>query len=369
MDLNPLPIEDFAALPSPGLVVCPERVEANLRRMIERVGGPERVGRLRPHLKTHKMAEVTRMQVEAGVTKAKAATTAEAEMAAGAGVVDVLLAHQPVGPKVEELARLVAAFPEVSFAAVVDDADAVEVLAERLGSAEKPFRLFIDVDCGMGRTGVPFGEKSDHLRSRIESASGVTFEGLHLYDGHLHSPNPEQRFRGASRIISLAREYLETRGPAVVVGGGSPTFGTWASETDWECSPGTTLFWDVGYGAAFPDLDFHIAAALVTRVISKPGPDRLTFDLGHKSVAAERPLKTRALLPDFPDAVFVGQSEEHLVVETAAAANVPVGAAFQALPFHVCPTVSLHDYATILRHGKPTGETWPVTSRRRRLLS
>ena len=369
MDLNPLPIEDFSALPSPGLVVCPERVKANLCRMIDKVGGHDGVGRLRPHLKTHKMAEVTRMQVEAGITKAKVATTAEAEMAAGAGVADILLAHQPVGPKVDELARLAAAFPEVSFAAVTDDADSAQALAERLGSTEKPFRLFIDVDCGMGRTGVPFGEKLDLLRTCIESTPGVTFAGIHLYDGHLHSPNPEQRFRGVAHVASLALKHLEARGPAVVVVGGSPTFGTWASETDWECSPGTTLFWDVGYGAAFPDLDFQIAAALVTRVVSKPGSDRLTFDLGYKAVAAEKTLKTRVLLPDFPDAVFVGQSEEHLVVETAAAANVCVGDAFQALPFHVCPTVALHDYASILRHGKPSGEIWPVTSRRRRLLT
>ena len=101
-------IENVAEVDSPALVVYPDRVADNIRRMIAIAGGPVR---LRPHIKTHKMSAIVRMQVEAGIDKCKCAMLAEAEMAAGAGATDVLLAHQPVGPKVAKLAALARRFP------------------------------------------------------------------------------------------------------------------------------------------------------------------------------------------------------------------------------------------------------------------
>src|SRR5947207_2782744 len=82
--------------------------------------------------------------------------------------------------------------------------------------------------------------------------------------------------------------------------GGSPTFPIHASHTDRECSPGTTVLWDFGYGDKYPDLAFQPAAVLLTRVISKPGPDRLCLDLGHKAVAPEMP-HPRVRLLELPD--------------------------------------------------------------------
>src|SRR4026208_2429923 len=82
-------------VPSPALLVYPDRVEQNIRGMIEIAGG---VARLRPHMKTNKLPEVVRMQIDQGITRFKCATIAEAEMAAVSGAPDVLLASQPVGP-------------------------------------------------------------------------------------------------------------------------------------------------------------------------------------------------------------------------------------------------------------------------------
>jgi D-serine deaminase-like pyridoxal phosphate-dependent protein len=150
-----------------------------------------------------------------------------------------------------------------------------------------------------------------------------------------------------------------------VVGGGSPTFGIWAGKTNWECSPGTTLFWDCGYGEKFPDLRYEVAAGLITRVISKPGINRLCLDLGHKSVAAEMPLALRCLFPEIPEAIFCSHSEEHLVIEVPDASIYQIGDTFTAIPRHICPTVALHAFATIVENGVPTGETWKVVARDR----
>src|SRR6185369_17218988 len=117
-------VQDVA---SPALLVYPERVEANIRRMIQIAGGTER---LRTHVKTHKLAEVVRMQMAHGIAKFKCATIAEAEMTARCGAADVLLAYQPVGPAVGRLIQLAKTFPRTKFSTIADDAEALRNLSD-----------------------------------------------------------------------------------------------------------------------------------------------------------------------------------------------------------------------------------------------
>src|SRR5690606_20713733 len=103
------------------------------------------------------------------------------------------------------------------------------------------------------------------------------------------------------------------------------------------CSPGTCVFWDAGYAVHLPDLQFEQAAWLLTRIISKPGANRLCLDLGHKSVAAENPIENRVRFPEIPRARFISQSEEHLVIETDEATQWKVGDTILGIPWHICP--------------------------------
>ena len=151
----------------------------------------------------------------------------------------------------------------------------------------------------------------------------------------------------------------------LLVAGGSPTFPFHARETDRQCSPGTTVLWDFGYGDKFLDLPFLPAAVLLTRVISKPGPNRLCLDLGHKAVAAENP-HPRVRFLELPDAPAISQSEEHLVIETPRAAEFAVGDTLHGIPRHICPTVALYSEATLVRAGAAV-ERWPIAARARRL--
>jgi D-serine deaminase-like pyridoxal phosphate-dependent protein len=144
-------VDDVA---SPALLVYPDRVEENIRRMIQIAGG---VDRLRPHMKTNKLPEVIRMQMAQGIMKYKCATIAEAEVAAACAVPDVLLAYQPVGPNVQRLVQLVKKFPATRFSALVDDAGAIEALSRAASAAGVTLDLFVDLDCGMHRTGIAPG--------------------------------------------------------------------------------------------------------------------------------------------------------------------------------------------------------------------
>src|SRR5580692_371114 len=114
-------IDNIDELDTPALVVYPERVGQNIARAVAMVGD---AGRLRPHVKTHKSPAVTRLMLDAGIRRFKCATIAEAEMLAVAGAPDVLLAYQPVGPKVGRLLNLIEKFPATSFACLIDHPDA-----------------------------------------------------------------------------------------------------------------------------------------------------------------------------------------------------------------------------------------------------
>ena len=150
-----------------------------------------------------------------------------------------------------------------------------------------------------------------------------------------------------------------------IIAGGSPTFPIHARRSGVELSPGTTVFWDAGYGTKLPDLPFEPAAFLITRVVSRPAPDCLCLDLGHKAVSAEM-APPRAVFPSLPDAEAVSHSEEHLVIRTARAAEFQIGDVLYAIPWHVCPTVALHQEAWLVREGKAV-ERWTVEARARRI--
>lgn len=367
MNLDWATVENADEVPSPALLVYPDRVEENLRRMVATVGD---VGRLRPHIKTHKMPQLVAKQVALGITKCKCATIAEAEMAATAGVPDVLLAGQITGPNIGRFIALGKAFPATRFSVIGDDARALENVSAAAVAAGVKVGMLLDLDVGQHRTGIAPGREAAGLYRRIASMPGLVPGGLHAYDGHLHQTDVAARNGGAeiaaAQTLAL-RDELRREGlpvPRMVVGG-SPTFPVHARHPEFECSPGTTLLWDAGYATNLPDLDFINAAVLLTRVISRPMADRICLDLGHKAVASEMP-HPRVIFPALPDAKAVGHNEEHLVLETTRATEFPVGSVLYGIPWHICPTVALHDRAYVVRDGRCVDE-WPVVARARKL--
>jgi D-serine deaminase-like pyridoxal phosphate-dependent protein len=361
-------LQDEAEAPSPALLIFPDRVEANLRRMLAMVGGD--AARLRPHIKTHKLPQIVSLQVALGITKCKAATIAEAEMAAGAGASDVLVSVQLVGPNVGRFLALMRTFPQVAFSTLVDDIGAIANLGAAATAESQTVEVLLDLDIGQHRTGVVPGSAAAALYRKIGATAGLRAGGLHAYDGHLHQPERAERAAAADAAFALVaalREDLQREGLAVprIVCGGTPTFPMHARRDGIECSPGTCVLWDAGYGTKLPDLEFDHAAVLLTRVVSRPAPNRLCLDLGHKAVASEMP-HPRVLFPALPDARAVGHNEEHLVLETELAAMFPVGSVLYGIPWHICPTVALHDRVYVVMEDRIRDE-WPVTARARRL--
>ena len=371
---SPLPhawfhIENEAEIASPALLLYRDRIEHNLRKMIEIAGSPER---LRPHVKTHKLGPLIRRQVELGITKFKCSTIAEAEMVADHGGQDIMLAMPCVGANAHRLAELAAKFPDLSFSTVADDEETVCILASAAQQHRVTLGVYLELDPGMGRTGIVPGEQAKFIAHAIKDTPKLFFAGIHAYDGHIHDADLEtRRQRCEDSFAPIVAFKAELQGEGLVVrefvAGGSPTFAVHAQYPDRTLSPGTTVLWDFGYADKHPDLPFLPAAVLLTRVVSKPVHDRVTVDLGHKSVAAENP-HPRVRFEELPeeDTNVIMQSEEHLVLQMEQRDRFLIGQALHGIPRHVCPTVALHGEAVVIDNMQ-VAERWPITARNRKI--
>jgi D-threonine aldolase len=362
-------IRDPSNLFSPCLVFYKELIRHNIARMIELAGG---VDRLRPHVKTHKTREIVRMQLAAGIRKHKCATLAEAELLARSGVPDVFLAYNMVGPNCQRLARLVAAFPETQFCVTADHPAPARALSDAMQAAGQKVTVLIDIDVGQHRTGLPADEQALALYETLARLPGLLPGGMHVYDGHNHQEDLTERQAAVRALLGpvlALREQMERKGlpvPRLIVGG-TPTFPVFAALDlpGIECSPGTCVLHDNGYGTRFQDLGGFIPAALVlSRVVSKPLSNRLTLDVGTKAIASDPPAGKRCILLNVPDAVPILQNEEHYVVDTPTAERFNPGDVVYVMPTHICPTCAWHKQAHVVENGAVT-ETWDIIARDR----
>ncbi|MCX6259845.1 MAG: alanine racemase, partial [Bacteroidia bacterium] len=163
---------------SPALLVYPDRIENNIRKMIEIAGDP---AMLRPHVKTHKMPEIVRLQMNYGINKFKCATIAEAEMTAGCGAKDILLAYQPVAPNIRRFFELKKKFPGTKISCIADCEDVIRQLSINAVRNSTETSVWLDINVGMNRTGVAPVENAAGLYKMIVNLPGLNAAGLHVY--------------------------------------------------------------------------------------------------------------------------------------------------------------------------------------------
>ena len=373
-----LPEQLRKRLVSPALVVFMDAVRHNVRAMLAHLAaagsGPER---WRPHVKTTKLPAVWDELLAAGLAHFKCATAREArhllETAAARGPagVDVLLAHPRLGPELELLAGLARSHPAARLSVLCEDAGLLSEVPEVLS-------VFVDVNPGMHRTGIPAGERERILA--VARAAPERFRGVHFYDGHLHTGGPDQRRAEAHACYGelmrlLAALEAERVAVREVVTSGTPTFLQALAYRPLaerrglahRVSPGTVVFHDQRSEEENEGLDLRPAALVFARVVSHPTAELVTCDAGSKSLAAEAGDPVAAVLGR-PDLVALTPSEEHLPLRVQAGSAPDRGSELLLIPRHVCPTVNLAEEVVLVEPGG-RWTTAPVVARAHDLLA
>lgn len=351
-------IREIDEVMTPALAVYPELVDANIQTTLGLVGGD--ANRLRPHVKTAKLASVMRQWVAHGVTRFKCSTSLELLTVCEAGAADALLAYPMVGAGARRVRELADTFSAVRISALVESAGQVAAWQDsRVG-------LFIDVNPGMNRTGIEQDATAAIIRVAEQIVtSGQPFRGVHYYDGHLGKYELAEReqvaHRGYDRLMGIVAALRQAGlGVEEVITAGTPALPCTLSYKAFatsgfvhRASPGTVVYCDCTCLAQLPgEYGYRPAAVVVSTVVSHPSPGRITCDAGHKTVSADAGTPTcRAL--GRPELSGERPSEEHLPMEVAAGAGRPeIGEALYLVPMHVCPTVNNFDYALIVKGGK-----------------
>src|SRR5215469_13582070 len=207
---------------TPALLIDRDRVQHNIATTLQLLGG--RGNRWRPHVKTAKLGYVMRMLVNAGVPQFKCATSLELSVACQAGAQDVLVAYPVIGANAARVRQIAEEHPGVAVSVLVENDSHV---AEWRGTS---MNVFVDVNPGMNRTGVP-EDSTEAILSLCQSiaSAGLRFLGLHYYDGHLSKYDITERcmpaHRGYERLMQLVDSLAEHRieVPEVITAG-TPAF-------------------------------------------------------------------------------------------------------------------------------------------------
>src|SRR5262245_10934170 len=209
----------------------------------------ERGVALRVHFKSLKCGSLAQYLKRRGVEHFLCAKLNEADVLADAGITDILVANQIIGP--HKLARLARLARRATVSVCVDDGENVAALGEAARVEGVTLGVLVEVDVGMGRCGVAPGEPALELARRIGQTPGLRFLGLQGYDGHLQLlPDPaERRAKALQGLGELrrTRELLEAAGVPVGLVTGAGT-GTWEFAAGHpamtEIQPGSFLLMD-----------------------------------------------------------------------------------------------------------------------------
>jgi D-serine deaminase-like pyridoxal phosphate-dependent protein len=354
---------------TPYLRVDLARLRANIRRTAERASRAGVV--LRPHVKTHKCAEIARLQLDAGAVGITVATVAEAEAFCRAGFDDVFIAY-PLW--LDDLAarRLRDVLSDTVLTIGVDSPEGAATAGRLLGA--HGVRVLVEVDSGQHRSGVAPADAG--ALAEVAARSGLDVRGVFTFPGHSYSPDggaeaaTDERRALAAAVTSMRDAGFD---PEVVSGGSTPSLDAslhaslHADDDDdlgvlTEVRPGVYVFGDAQQwelGVTGPE---DIALTCRATVVSHAG-GRLVLDAGSKALGADRAAWATGWgrLLHHPDARIVLLSEHHAVADLGTTPLPPLGSQVDVVPNHVCNAVNLTDVLHVEDDGHL--DPWPVLGR------
>lgn len=340
-------------LETPVVVVDLDRLEANIERLqsyLDQHGIANR-----PHIKTHKIPAIARMQLDAGAIGITCQKLGEAEVMSDAGIEDVFIPYNIIGAsKLERLMRLA---QRARLSVTADSEFVVRGLSEATRAAGITLPVLVECDTGMQRCGVQTPQAALDLARTIAGSPGLRFGGLMTY------PTSAQ----TDRFVEETRALLERGGLALERVSGGGTACMWQVHTHphvTEHRAGMYVYGDraiVESGAMTLD---QCAFGVITTVVSRPTADRGVLDGGSKTFSSDLlGMDGYGLILEYPEARIEKLSEEHGHVDFAACDRRPaIGERVTVLPNHCCVVTNLFNEIVGVRD-RQVEVIWPVAAR------
>jgi 3-hydroxy-D-aspartate aldolase len=355
----------LAEVDTPALILDLDAFETNLKRLTDAL--PPRI-RVRAHAKTHKCPEIGKRQIAAGAVGLCCQKVSEADAMVDAGIQDVLVSNEVVGPR--KLERLAALARRAKLGVCVDNAANVRDLEAAMKRAGARIDVYMELEVGMRRCGVAPGEPAVAQARSIAASPSLRFAGIHAYHGraqHLRSMHERRAVITKSSLdVKNTKAMLKAAGIdcPLVTGAGSGTFMFEVELGAWdEIQPGSYIFMDSDYARnewAPPLPRFEHSLFVLAGVMSRPAPALAIVDAGLKASSVDSGLPT---VWQRPGLTFTRASDEHgwIDIGTGAAA-VALGDKLLLVPGHCDPTVNLYDWYVCVRKGVVEA-LWQITAR------
>lgn len=360
-------IEKVRSLPydTPFMVVDMDQTVRNIKKMQEIANENEK--KLRPHSKTHKIPELSKMEIDAGAVGVCVQKTAEAEVMFYGGVRNILLSNETFGSKFQRLGKLISMGCDLTIA--VDNAISVDQFAEACRNYAVQGNVLIDVNIGMNRCGIE-PDQLDAMIEAVKKHGNINLLGIMAYDGQVNSTDPKKRESEVHNeekilepLVKKIRGYCSSE-PIISVGG-TPTAEIWAkSDIATELQPGTYVYYDVHcMKQNLCGID-EISMGVVSTCTSESKGSRIVLDAGYKSVAIDQGVYPTVVDGMGHEYQVISMSEEHTVIKPLDNKS-HLGERFVLLPYHACTTSDLWDSAYVIE-GKKQPYTLPIRGRGKR---
>jgi D-serine deaminase-like pyridoxal phosphate-dependent protein len=344
-------------LATPALVIDGAAVRRNVKRLADYAS--KHGLKIRPHTKTHKLRRLARIQLDFGATGLAVAKVSEAEVITDPHQ-DVLLAYPPIGE--QRAGRLAALARDRTMRAAVDSLEAIEATAAAAQAAGTTIGLLVDLDVGLGRTGVASPAATLPLAQAIDRTPNLRLDGIMIYPGHVWSKPAEQaaELKAVDDLVAETLELWARHGlsATIVSGGSTPTaYQSHLMPHVTEIRPGTYVFNDMNtVRPGFCSID-DCAARVIATVVSNAVPGQVVVDAGSKTLARDAssvPDGGFGCVVEYPQARIKQLSEEHGQVDVRACDRQPkIGERVTIIPNHICPCVNLQAAVWWMEPGEP----------------
>lgn len=354
--------QSILELETPVLLVDLDALSANIRVMADFIAA--RGKQWRPHAKAIKTPAIANMLIDGGAIGLTVAKVSEAEVYAASGIKDLLIAHLVVGPA--KAARLAALQHYATVRATVDHPDQLPALSEAARAAGVTIGLLVDLDIGLGRTGVRSTEAAVSLGRKVQASPGLRLDGLMGYEGHaLYIQEPaEKRAAVASAVnqLAVARDAFRNANltcPIVSAAGSGSYQITAHFDCVTELQAGGAIFACPYYTELCKVDGLTPAISILASVVSRPTNERAIVDAGLKCYSNFR---CSPKLPKYPESRIVSMSAEHTTIDFPSGPRPAICEKIEITPSYSDLTTVLHDVVVGTRDRR-VETVWPLTAR------